>query len=49
MSFSPPIAAAPRTSDGVEGIDPSDGADQLKVQQLYREHSSSLLRQLTRK
>ena len=49
MSFSPPSAAAPRTSDGVEGIDPSDGADQLKVQQLYREHSSSLVRQLTRK
>lgn len=49
MSLSPPSAAAPRSSADTQGTDLSDGSERLKVQQLYREHSSSLVRQLTRK
>ena len=49
MSFSRPSAAAPCPSTDAEGADRPDDADRLRVQQLYREHSLSLVRQLTRK
>jgi RNA polymerase sigma factor (sigma-70 family) len=42
MSLSPPSSAASRPSSGNDD-------ERIRVQQLYREHSSSLVRQLTRK
>lgn len=46
VSLSPPSSTAPRSTSA--GADP--GADeQVRVQELYREHSSSLVRQLTRR
>ena len=50
MSHSrPSSAAAARASDARDSTSGSDGDDRLLVQQLYREHSLSLVRQLTRK
>lgn len=50
MTLSPSSAAPAGPSTDDEGPDAwSDGADRLRVQQLYREHAFSLVRQLTRK
>lgn len=50
MSTSPfnPATPLPPSTDGDSARD-CDGADRAKVHQLYREHSPSLVRQLTRK
>jgi RNA polymerase sigma factor (sigma-70 family) len=50
MSLSPSSSATPLSSSGAGGPTfGGDGDDRIQVQQLYREHSLSLERQLTRK
>jgi RNA polymerase sigma-70 factor (ECF subfamily) len=47
MSFSPPNPPAPLCSDAADLA--AGGDERTRVEQLYQEHSSSLVRQLTRK
>src|SRR4051794_15344809 len=47
MSLSPPSSATPLCAAGTDGNSSSD--ERIRLQQLYQEHSSSLVRQLTRK
>src|SRR5690349_18350943 len=51
MSLSPPSSAAPLALSTMGDGAPAgaEGDERLRVQQLYREHSPSLVRQLTRK
>jgi RNA polymerase sigma factor (sigma-70 family) len=49
MSVTPANAATRRSPGAADGLPDADRDDRARVEQLYCEHSSSLVRQLTRK